>query len=81
MSKHINKPAGETRRYVGIDLGDRKSRLCIVDEQGSIVLQEWVVTTPEALLKTLQQGSCHAHRDGGGDALPVGQRTVGEVRA
>jgi transposase len=51
MSKHIKKPAGETRRYVGIDLGDKKSRVCIVDEQGAIVTQEWVVTTPEAFLK------------------------------
>jgi transposase len=51
MSKHIKKPAGETRRYVGIDLGDKKSRVCVVDEQGTIVTQEWVVTTPEAFLK------------------------------
>jgi transposase len=51
MSKHIKKPAGETRRYVGIDLGDKKSRVCIVDEQGEIVSQEWVVTTPGAFLK------------------------------
>ena len=34
MSKHIKKPAGGTRRYAGIDLGDKKSRVCIVDEQG-----------------------------------------------
>ena len=51
MTKHIKKPAGETRRYVGIDLGDKKSRVCIVDEQGAVVLQEWVVTTPEAFWK------------------------------
>ena len=48
MSKDIKKPAGETRRYVGIDLGDKKSRVCILDERGEIVLQEWVETTPEA---------------------------------
>ena len=51
MSKDIKKPAGETRRYVGIDLGDKKSRVCILDERGEIVLQEWVVTTPEAFFK------------------------------
>jgi hypothetical protein len=27
MSKDIKKPAGETRRYVGIDLGDKESRI------------------------------------------------------
>ncbi len=51
MSKDIKKPAGETRRYVGIDLGDKKSRVCILDEGGQVVLQEWVVTTPEAFFK------------------------------
>jgi len=51
MSKDIKKPAGETRRYVGIDLGDKKSRVCILDEGGQIVLQEWAVTTPEAFFK------------------------------
>ena len=51
MSKHSKKPAGEARRYVGIDLGDKKSRVCIVDERGEIVSQEWVVTTPTAFLK------------------------------
>src|SRR2546427_3744292 len=38
MSKDIKKPAGETRRYVGIDLGDKKSRVCILDEGGEIGL-------------------------------------------
>jgi transposase len=51
MSKDIKKPAGETRRYVGIDLGDKKSRVCIVDEHGEMVSQEWVATTPEAIFK------------------------------
>jgi len=51
MSKDIKQPAGETRRYVGIDLGDQKSRVCIVDEQGVMASQEWVMTAPEAFFK------------------------------
>src|SRR2546427_8881697 len=51
MSQDIKKPAGTRRRYVGIDLGDKKSRVCILDERGEIVSQEWVVTTPEAFFK------------------------------
>jgi hypothetical protein len=51
MEKDSKKTAEKTRRYVGIDLGDKKSRVCIVDEQGKIVSQEWVVTSPEAFLK------------------------------
>jgi transposase len=51
MEKDNKNRAEETRRYVGIDLGDKKSRVCLVDQQGKIVSQEWVVTTPEAFLK------------------------------
>jgi transposase len=51
MSKHSKTPAAGAGRYVGIDLGDKKSRVCIVDEQGNIVSQEWVVTTPDAFGK------------------------------
>src|SRR3989475_11180150 len=51
MSKDIKRAAGTRRRYVGIDLGDKKSRVCILDERGEIVSQEWVVTTPEAFFK------------------------------
>ena len=81
MSKDIKKPAGETRRYVGIDLGDKKSRVCILDERGEIVLQEWVETTPEAFFKRF-------HGETKMDiAMEVGahsrwaQRSIGEVRS
>ena len=47
MSKHSKSPAASAGRNVGIDLGDKKSPVCIVDEQGNIVSQEWVVTTPD----------------------------------
>jgi transposase len=47
----VSKKRDGVRRYVGIDLGDKKSRVCIVDEQGKIASQEWVVTTPEAFWK------------------------------
>ena len=51
MSKHSKTPAAGAGRYVGIDLGDKKSRVCIVDEQGNIVSQEWVITTPDEFSK------------------------------
>lgn len=61
MDKDSRKPDEETRRYVGIDLGDKKSRVCMVDGQGTVVSQEWVMTTPEAFLK----------RFGGPPAMPI----------
>jgi transposase len=54
MKKHSKKPAEiaeKVSRYVGIDLGDKKSRACTMDEQGQVVIQEWVATTPEAFFK------------------------------
>ena len=50
MSKDNGKAFGETR-YAGIDLGDRRSRLCLANEKGDIIAQEWVETTPEAFVK------------------------------
>ena len=54
MSKHSKTPAADAVRFVGIDLGDKKSRVCILDEPGNIVSQEWVVTTPEAFRKRFE---------------------------
>jgi len=51
MSKHSKEPAEKAGRYVGIDLGDTKSRVCTVDKLGQVVLQEWVTTTPQAFLE------------------------------
>ena len=51
MSKDSKKPAEAVRRYVGIDLGDKRSRVCVTDEKGEIVLEEWVETTPAAFFK------------------------------
>jgi transposase len=51
MRKHSKKPAEKVSGYVGIDLGDKKSRVCTLGEQGEVVAQEWVTTTPEAFFK------------------------------
>src|SRR5438093_6155215 len=34
---------------IGLDLGDRSSYYCVLDEAGNIVLEEKVATTPKAL--------------------------------
>jgi len=51
MSKHSKEPAEKSGRYVGIDLGDTKSRVCTVDKLGQVVSEEWLATTPEAFFK------------------------------
>lgn len=41
----------EQRMTIGIDLGDRMSRFCVVDPRGSIDQEDRVATTPAALRK------------------------------
>jgi transposase len=54
MGKHSKTPAAGAGRYVGIDLGDKRSRVCILDEHGNTVSEEWVVTTPDAFRKRFE---------------------------
>ena len=37
------------RLTIGVDLGDRSSCYCVLNEQGEIVLEEEVATTPKAM--------------------------------
>src|SRR6202171_75727 len=37
---------------IGLDLGDRWSFYCILDEAGKIILEQKVATTPEAMKQT-----------------------------
>src|SRR5215469_3208347 len=38
---------------VGLDLGDRSSSYCVLDEAGQILLERKLPTTPEAMKQTL----------------------------
>ena len=37
---------------IGLDLGDRSSSYCVLDEAGKILLEQKLPTTPEAMKKT-----------------------------
>jgi len=41
---------------IGLDLGDRSSAYCVLDEAGEIILEQKLPTTPEAMKQTL--GRC-----------------------
>src|SRR5271169_5379643 len=45
----------EQRLTIGMDLGDRWSCYCILDEAGRILLEQKVATTPEALKQTFER--------------------------
>jgi hypothetical protein len=58
---------------IGVDLEDRSSAYCVLNEAGEIVLEHKLATTPEAM----QQAFLHAavpHSDGNGDAFSLRSR-------
>jgi len=42
----------EQKLTIGLDLGDRWSFYCVLDEAGKIILEQKVATTPEAIKQT-----------------------------
>src|SRR6266851_4532137 len=40
---------------IGVDLGDRSSNFCILDEAGEILLEQKLATTPEAMKQTFEK--------------------------
>src|SRR5258708_10964413 len=40
---------------IGLDLGDRWSCFCVLDEAGEILLEQKVATTPEAMKQTFER--------------------------
>jgi activator of 2-hydroxyglutaryl-CoA dehydratase len=47
--KHIHQVGRNQRLTVGIDLGDRSSRYCILDEAGEVVSEGSLLTTKAGL--------------------------------
>jgi transposase len=47
MQETLNRQDG--RLTVGLDLGDRSSSYCVLDEAGDVLLEQKVSTTPKAI--------------------------------
>jgi transposase len=47
-----NEILKEQKQTIGVDLGDRWSFYCVLDEAGKIILEQKVATTPEAMQQT-----------------------------
>jgi transposase len=45
----------EQKLTIGVDLGDRWSFYCVLDEAGRIILEQKVPTTPEAMKQTFSR--------------------------
>src|SRR6202522_3437245 len=48
-----NEILQEQKLTIGVDLGDRWSFYCVLEEAGKIILEQKVATTPEAMKQTL----------------------------
>ena len=45
----------EQKLTIGVDLGDRWSFYCVLDEAGKIILEQKVATTPEAMKQIFEK--------------------------
>jgi transposase len=58
MKKSITTAAGQTEKLqaqtltIGLDVGDRSSWYCVLDEHGEVLLEQKVATTPKAMRET-----------------------------
>ena len=71
--------AGMVKQVVGLDLGDKSSRYCVLDSEG-IVQVERGHDTARVHAGVCQDGP-QPDRAGGGDAFAVGEPAAGKPRA
>ena len=66
---------------IGLDLGDRWSYYCVLDELGKIVLEEKLPTTPEAMKRIFEKQPREPDRPGDRHTFSLGQPAVNGVGA
>jgi hypothetical protein len=49
VAKNRNEIFKQTKLTVGLDLGDRTSHDCILDEAGNVILEDSLPTTPKGI--------------------------------
>jgi len=55
MQAFSNEILKEQKLTIGLDLEDRWSFYCVLDEAGKIILEQKVETTPEAMKQTFEK--------------------------
>jgi len=53
VAKNRNENFKQPQLTIGVDLGDRISHYCILDETGNVILEQSVPTTPKESSKSL----------------------------
>jgi hypothetical protein len=55
VAKSGNKIFKEPKLTIGLDLGDRTSHYCILDEAGNVILEHSFPTTPKGILQVFSR--------------------------
>jgi transposase len=71
MQRTLNKQDG--RLTIGLDLGDRSSFYCVLDEAGDVLLKQKVRTTPKGDKRGFRSYASESYRIGDRNALTVGK--------
>jgi len=71
-TKNFSQP----KLTIGLDLGDRSSWYCLLDEVGEVLQEQKLSTTPKAMREVFGGHAALPHRVGNGDALAVGEPGV-----
>jgi len=64
---------------IGLDLGDRHSWYCVLDEAGQIQLEQRVRTNAQALVRSLRRHAAQPDRAGNRDAFALDQPLAARV--
>ena len=79
-AEKMEKVEGQ-RLTVGLDLGDRSSWYCVLNEAGEVLLERKLATTPKAMKEVAWRDAAQPDRAGNGAALAVGEPAVEGVGA
>ena len=77
QSRNFSQP----KLTIGLDLGDRSSWYCVLDEAGTIVREQKLGTTPKAMKEVFGAVPRSRIAAGNGDALALGKPGTERVGA
>jgi hypothetical protein len=85
-SRQNPKPAAKAKRAqqsvtIGMDLGDRNSRYCVLSEAGEILREGQVATTKAGMTGDVWLARTGPDRDGSGNPFSLGEPLVAEFWA
>ena len=66
----------EQKLTIGVDLGDRWSFYCVLDEAGKIILEQKVATTPEGMKPDIWEDTAESDRPGDRNPFALGQPAI-----